>query len=80
MTSVLRQLFAFARGLAAADDEGTVVSRLIVMDSVAVPPELVAVQVRVTPAVSVVMLVASQPVVDEIAESLSTTDHVTERR
>lgn len=78
VTLVLRHPARFAGGEAAADEEGGVASRLIVTDAVAVPPPRVAEQVSVVPLVSVVMLVASQPVVDEIADSLSTTVHVTE--
>ena len=50
---------------------------MIVTDSEAVPPALVAVQVRVVPVVSLVIVVGPQPDDDEIADSLSTTVHVT---
>lgn len=50
-----------------------VASRWMVTDFVAVPPELVAEQVSVVPAVSALMLVLPQPVVEEIVESGSVT-------
>src|SRR5919106_595741 len=56
---------------------GLVASRLIVTDFEAVPPALVASQVSVVPAVSALIVVESQPLVEEIADSLSTTVHET---
>jgi hypothetical protein len=56
---------------------GLVASRLIVTELLFVPPALVAVQVSVVPAVSALMVVDPQPLVEEIADSLSTTVHET---
>jgi hypothetical protein len=52
---------------------GAVVSRLSVTDCALVPPRLVAVQVNVVPAMSLVMLVAPQPLVFEMVDSASLT-------
>src|SRR5690242_6297188 len=51
---------------------GAVASRLIVTNWLAVPPALVAVQVRVTPLVSLLRVLGSQPDCALIADSLST--------
>jgi len=59
------------------DTEGAVASRLIVTDWLAEPPPLVAVHVNVTPVVSAVTLVVSQPVDVETADSGSVTDQLT---
>jgi hypothetical protein len=56
---------------------GFVASRLIVTDSLVVPPALVAEQVRVVPPVSVLIVVGPQPDEDEIVDSPSVTDHET---
>src|SRR2546423_441965 len=56
---------------------GAVASRLIVTDWPLVPPLLVAVQVKVVPAVSVVMLVGPQPFCDVTDDSGSTTVQLT---
>src|SRR5215216_2155255 len=56
---------------------GAVASRLIVTDCELVPPALVAVQVRVVPAVSALIVVEPQPLLEEIADSLSVTDQET---
>jgi hypothetical protein len=55
------------------DAVGPVASRLMVTDWLAEPPELVAVQVNVVPAVSLVTVVEPQPDCDVIAESGSVT-------
>ena len=52
---------------------GAVVSTLIVLLTVVVPPSLDAVQVNVVPVVSDAIVVASQPLVDRITDSGSTT-------
>ena len=58
---------------AAQETIGLVASRLMVTDCVLVPPELVAVQVNVTPDVSVVTKLVSQPDCDVMADSGSLT-------
>ena len=58
-------------GIAVTD--GAVVSTLIVLLTVVVPPSLDAEHVNVAPVVSDVIVVASQPVVDKITDSGSTT-------
>src|SRR6478736_4149499 len=67
-TAWLYQPFASAGrdGVAVAD--GGVISTLIVLLTVVVPPSLVAEHVRVLPVVSDVSVVASQPVVDRITD------------
>jgi hypothetical protein len=67
------QPFASANrdGVAVAD--GRVMSTLIVLLTVVVPPSLVAEQVNVLPVVSEMIVVASQPLVDKITDSGSTT-------
>jgi hypothetical protein len=69
----------FAAGEALPEIVGAVASRLIVTESVEVPPVLVAVHVNVTPVVSLVTeFVASQSTdLDVIAESGSLTLNVT---
>ena len=52
---------------------GAVLSALIVLLTVVVPPSLDAEHVNVTPVVSDVIVVASQPLVDRITDSGSTT-------
>src|SRR5262249_47342373 len=59
------------------DNKGAMVSRLIVTDRVVVPPADDAVHVNVTPAVSVVTLLAEQPVLELMLDSASLTVHVT---
>ena len=61
----------------AAEMVGLVASRLMVTELELVPPALVAEQVRVVPAVSVVIVVEPQPVLEEIAESGSDTVQLT---
>src|SRR5262245_60168228 len=56
---------------------GGVASRLIVTDSVDVPPSLVATHVKTVPVVSVEIVVGAQPVCDVIADSASLTDQLT---
>jgi hypothetical protein len=56
---------------------GAVASRLIVTDSLLVPPALVAVQVSAVPVVSVLVVVKPHPVEEVIADSLSSTVQVT---
>jgi hypothetical protein len=56
---------------------GFVASRLTVTDCAVVPPALVALQVKVVPAVSVDTAAGAQPVVNEIVESESLIDHDT---
>jgi len=53
--------------------EGGVVSRLMVTEFELVPPALVAVQVKVRPTVSVVTVVGSQPLLEEMGDSGSVT-------
>src|SRR5262245_50378485 len=59
------------------DRVGGVASRFTVTDLVVVPPPLVAVQVRVRPAVSALTVVGPQPVDDEITDCASVTVQVT---
>ncbi len=56
---------------------GATVSRLITISWLLVPPALVAVHLRVVPAVSALMMVCPQPVDEEIADSLSVTVQLT---
>src|SRR5882757_7375574 len=79
MTLVLFQPAPLAAGLPPALIVGAVASRLMVTDSEAVPPSLVAEQVNGVPTagVSELIIVGSQPVFVEIADSASTTPHVT---
>jgi hypothetical protein len=56
---------------------GSVASRLMVTDSLEVPPALVAVQVSVAPSVSELMVVESHPLELLMADSLSTTVQLT---
>src|SRR5688572_7617981 len=77
VTFVFRHPFEFDGGVATAVVVGGVASRLIVTDCVVVPPALVAEHATSTPGVSLVRLVRSQPLVDEIADSASSTVHVT---
>ena len=58
--------------------EGLVVSRLTVTDWEAVPPLLVAEQVKVVPVVSDATVEAPHPVVDVTADSASATVHETD--
>ena len=57
--------------------EGAVASLFIVTEFEAVPPALVAVHVRVVPAVSVVIVEGSQPDVEVIVDSASVTVQAT---
>jgi hypothetical protein len=77
VTSVLFQPLVFGPGVALALTIGAVASRLIVTDCELVPPALVAVQVRVVPAVSVLIVVVLQPLVEVIADSGSVTVQLT---
>lgn len=77
VTSLLRQPLALASGLTLPVMMGRVVSRWIVTNFEAVPPLLVAEQVKVTPVVSVVTAVDSQPVWSVMEDSLSATDQLT---
>jgi hypothetical protein len=69
----LYQPFESAGRDGAAVTVGTVMSALIVLLTEVVPPSLDAVQVNVAPVVSDVIVVASQPLVDRITDSGSTT-------
>jgi hypothetical protein len=67
------QPFESAARDGAAVTVGAVVSTLIVLLTVVVPPSLDAEHVNVAPVVSEVIVVASQPLVDRITDSGSTT-------
>jgi hypothetical protein len=69
----LYQPFESAGRAGAAVTVGAVLSTLIVLPTVVVPPSLDAEQVKVAPVVSAVIVVASQPLVDRITDSGSTT-------
>ena len=69
----LYQPFESAGRDGAAVTVGAVVSTLIVLLTVVVPPSLVAEHVNVAPVASEVIVVASQPLVDRITDSGSTT-------
>jgi hypothetical protein len=69
----LYQPFESAGRDGAAVTVGAVVSTLIVLLTVVVPPSLDAEHVNVAPVVSDVIVVASQPLVDRITDSGSTT-------
>jgi len=69
----LYQPFESAGRDGAAVTVGTVMSALIVLLTDVVPPSLDAVHVNVVPVVSDVIVVASQPLVDRITDSGSTT-------
>jgi hypothetical protein len=69
----LYQPFESAGRDGAAVTVGTVMSALIVLLTDVVPPSLDAVHVNVAPVVSDVIVVASQPLVDRITDSGSTT-------
>ena len=77
-TSVLFQPLAFAPGLRLPLIAGEVLSIRTVTGWVAVPPALVAEQVSVWPAVSLVKREGPQPVDDVTVDSVSVTDQVTE--
>jgi hypothetical protein len=69
----LYQPFESAGRDGAAVTVGAVLSALIVLVTVDVPPSLVAEHVKVAPVVSDAIVVASQPLVDRITDSGSTT-------
>jgi hypothetical protein len=69
----LYQPFESAGRDGAAVTVGAVLSTLIVLPTVVVPPSLDAEHVKVAPVVSDVIVVASQPLVDRITDSGSTT-------
>lgn len=77
-TSVLFQPLAFAPGLRLPLIAGAVLSMRTVTGWLAVPPALVAVQVSVWPAVSLVRVEGPQPLDDVTVDSASVTDQVTE--
>ena len=65
LTSVLFQPFAFGAGEGVPNvSTGGVASRWMMTELLAVPPPEVTVQLSVTPAVSVVMSLVSQPLVE----------------
>ena len=73
MTSLLYQPLALGALLAAALMVGAVASRLMVTLWLAVPPVLVAAQVKVSPAVSALTVTGSQPLWLLMTDSASTT-------
>jgi hypothetical protein len=77
VTSPWYQPFAFGLVVAVALMVGAVASRLIVTFSLLLPPALVAEQVSVTPAVSLLTVTGSQPLWLLMADSLSTTLQLT---
>lgn len=77
VTSLLYQPAALGEVVAAALIVGAVASRLMVTDCEFVPPALVALQMRVRPAVSELMVVDSHPVVEVIVDSGSDTVQLT---
>jgi hypothetical protein len=77
VTGDFRQPAALLAGLTVAYTVGGDASRLMVIDLLADPPELVAVHVKARPALSVVIERAPQPVRAVIADSGSCTFHAT---
>ena len=78
MTGPLRHPAPLATGMVLAVAAGARVSRLIMMVTLFVPPLLVALQVKVRPAVSQITLVVPQPMRAEMGLSVRIGDHPTD--